>query len=112
MVNRRVDLRMPISLRCALAMRIPPFKARQKLLPMDRKDYAAAIRASVTEVVRTAHDAVADSQAARVQARGRVQETKALVQRVHARRVAFVQSRQLSENTPPPPAPPLLGLEA
>src|SRR5262245_9521379 len=78
---------MPITVRRALAIpHTHHSRHGRNGSPMVNKHLASAIRASSREVIRVAREAAADSREARAQAEERIQETKALVKRVHADR--------------------------
>jgi hypothetical protein len=76
---------MSISLRRALAIHIPFFKARQECLLMNEKREAIArrLKASTEENTRTARQLIVNSQELLATARELKATTKAIIERFH-----------------------------
>jgi hypothetical protein len=76
---------MSISLRRALAIHIPFFKARQERIPMNEKRDAVArrLKASTEETTRTARQLIVSSQALLATTRELKRTTQEIIERFH-----------------------------
>jgi len=84
---------MSISVSRAFVIHIPTFKARQKIIPMDRKREGSLLRArgkklsvQTVEAIARTRATIANSREVIASARELVQETQAFHERIRARR--------------------------